>query len=336
MRKFRETVSGRVFLKMIFPYEVATRAEIISMNEDYPLIKASYIKNEWPSYASTVDSSYFNSDKSFYYWLHFGKGCTEFYVNKNETAEADLAEDEDMYAKGIAFRNENYEIKLMDFYLNSKDALAVDYVVRDAGGGGGSDDIGNTHAYGVVLNKIMYTKNRDDEFVPTLVCTKNDGSEIRYVVEKEEVISIKSIKANQSTYGGSSVSILPGKKALAPGDIISVETNERGEATGIVLLYDYENKHDCRNGSNFRKERVSESITGRVARKHGNIAELSIISEDENNGVFININMPSNIIAFNVKEQTSQKATINDLLVNDLVVVCFEDLLKRTVIVYRE
>ena len=281
-------------------------------------------------------TSYFNSDRSFYYWLHFANGCTEFCVNTNETAEEELVDDEDMYAKGITFRNKSYDIRLMDFYLNSKESIAVDYVVRDASGGGKSNNVGDTKSHGVVLNKIIYTKNKNDEFVPMLICTMSDGAEVRYVLEKEEIISIETLKANQASYSGSSVSIHPNKKSLAPGDVIAVDTNERGEAIGVVLLYDYENKHDSRNGSNFKADRVSESITGRVARKQGNIAELVIISEDANNGAVININMPNNFIAFNVNERTSQKATINDLLVNDLVVVCFEDLLRRTVVVYRE
>ena len=46
--------------------------------------------------------------------------------------------------------------------------------------------------------------------------------------------------------------------------------------------------------------------------------------------------MPNNIIAYNVQEKTTEKATIDDLLIDDLVVVCYCDEKRDTVVVYRE
>lgn len=318
--------------EIVIAYDAPTREAVVNMTEDYPLVKMSYIWNEWPSFASQ-----YYKDGCFYSWLHFSNNCIDFCVNTNATPKDKEADDEDMYAKATAFRNSDYKIEKMQFYMNSKDSLAADYVIKDAGGST-SDDLGNlgiANIPAVLLNKIVYVKNDDDVYMPTLVCTNGDGVEERYVLEKEEVISIETLKKINST-NGSGASIHPNKKGLTPGDVIAVETNDRGEASGVILLYDYQNKHDSRDGGYFRADKAVQSVTGKITRKNGNIAEMVVISEDSYNGGIMNIKMSGNIIAYNVKEETTQKATINDLLIDDLVVVCYRDESRNTVVVYKE
>ena len=320
--------------EIVIAYDAAARDDVINMTSDYPLIKMSYIINEW-DYKHQMSDYY--KDGCYYSWLHFSDECMDYYVNTNNTKKANLADDDEMKAQKTSFPNPSVAIRTFEFYMQSKESLAADFVIKEAGSGSTEDmsALGIAKLSGVLLKKIIYSRDmKTDEYNPVLVCVTASGAEKRYPLVKEDVISIANLSHSELT--GTST-MHPNKKGLIPGDVIAVQTNDIGEATGVILLYDYENKHDARYGANFREaDHAVQSVTGRVKRKSGGIAEIELISDDSFNGGILNIKMPNNIIAYNVQEKTTEKATIDDLLIDDLVVVCYCDEKRDTVVVYRE
>lgn len=320
--------------EIVVAYDAVSRTDVVNMTSDYPLIKMSYIVNEWED--KHPISEYYK-DGCYYSWLHFSPECKDFFVNTNKTKEANLAEDEEMKVQKTSFPNPNAAITTFDFYMQSKDSLAADFVIKEAGFGAAEDlsALGKAKLNGVLLKKMIYVLNeKTDEYERVLVCVTDSGEEVRYPLVKEEIISIESLSSSELT-GFSTMH--PDKKSLAPGDVIAVQTNANGKATGVILLYDYENKHDPRYGANFREaDHAVQSVTGRVTRKNSGIVEIKIISDDSFNGGILNIKMPANIIAYNSSENTTENATFDDLLIDDLVVVCYRDEMRDTVVVYRE
>lgn len=322
--------------EIVVAYDAAARADVLNMTSDYPLIKMSYIINEWDLKHQMSD---YYKDGCFYSWLHFSADCMDYFVNTNNTKKVNLVDDEEMKTQKTSFPNPDVAIRTFQFYMQSKESLAADFVIKEAATGvtGDQESLGNAKLAGVLLKKIIYTKDeKKDEVKPVLVCVTSSGEEVRYPVSKEEIISMSYLSHTALT-GNSTMH--PNKKGLAPGDVIAVQKDDSGEATGVILLYDYENKHDSRYGGNFREaNHAVQSVTGRVKRKSGSIAEIEVIStpSDPYNGGILNIKMPSNIIAYNVKDNVTEKSTINDLLIDDLVVVCYSDEMRGTVVVYKE
>jgi len=320
--------------EIVVAYDALTRADLNSMTRDYPLIRMSYIINEWPDYALyRIDAgtgakyTYFYGD-NFNQWLYFDSNAVEFHVETNATRGS--YSDEDMGVRKFRYRStDQRDISTFDVYMSGKNHIAADYIVKDL------DDPkeqsllteGYFNAPGIVSDIENCIDEKTGEFVTKLSICDRTGWITEVLTTSESVVERAALI--------SAGAILPdGKNRAEVGDIVSYELDKNGKIDELRLVYDARN-----NIGTYPQSGMDVCIGcnyGYVLRSKNGYMEYSA----EGGGITTPIVLSSNIGRFLVeydKETKKTRAiTADEVYDGDRVVVLSRFASPYMVVVFRE
>lgn len=319
---------------IVVAYDVTSRANLIAMTKDYPLIRMSYIKNEWPDYAlyrkdtSTGQKyAYFYGD-NFGQWLFFDSNAIEFHVETNATVNQ--YKDEDMGVTKYRYSStDQRDIATFDVYMSAKDGIAAEYIVKDL------DDPreqyylneGYYHEQGVVVDIEKCMDEDTYDVINKLTICHRGGGISEFVTASENVIE------RQALIGAGAV-LSANKNSIDIGDIISYGVDNEGKIKEIRLIYDSKN-HIGTYPQTVMNVRVGCNY-GNVIRQKNGFMEYSATGGGITSAIVLSSNIGKNLIEYDVKTKTARAITPDEVFEGERVVSISRYCSPYMVVVFRE
>ena len=307
---------------------VPTRAQLLVMESDYPLIKMDYIINEWPAYA-TYNEAGIQSEwwGSFQYWLYFSSTAKEFLVETNASTEE--VADEDMCVQSIRYKpDERRNVADLEIYMQSKDGIAAEYVVKDITVAANTSlDMEGYYMYPYVVTKVTECiDEQSGEQIAKIECVSRTGGATTFYTEDLDTVKRANLIEN-GTFPAEN------KQMLEPGDIITTEKNAKGVVSRIKLAYDYVNDYDSFPGSGIAG--IAATIKGKVTRVHENLIEYEGAAEGIPAGSIMAINASNYLVEYDVQKQTAKRITADEVYADDTIVTFWRYSSLYMTVVYR-
>lgn len=205
---------------------------------------------------------------------------------------ADITTDYQVYGKSYFQQDGKYSLEV--FKRSEFNNLEIAFL-RD-----GEASTSTADNY-IVVNKTLTTLNKDDEVV-TRVEGVQSGTKFSADLYSDDVLKAAGLFEN-------------GKCTLKCGDLITVDTNQRGQIVTINRLFDINNKDIAlsNNGKYYSERRTT---IGKVYKSSGGqlmVTSSKAVTDDAVEDSLELFNLPSNAIVFDEENQEIRNATKDDI-----------------------
>lgn len=314
--------------EIVVAYSAETRAELLSMAADFPLIRMNYIRNEWPEALKADTNQAEWRGQSFGYWLTFSSDAISMRVPLNGTASYD--DDRVMVQSVRGKSNEKRVIADIDVYTSGKNKITADYIVREVENRVDVQLESEGYFFKPYLVEKVVTCIDDatgDEAVKLCVMNASGGRR-EYLLTDPKVIERAALMNMGST-------LRAAKERVEAGDIVAFEVNPKGKIERLKLAYDGVNMADAYPDSSLSAS-TTTCVEGTILRRSNTVIECAAKAEfihDEN--TILCIDAASMVVEFNKTKQTVQKSKPENLYPGDKVVAFFRWSDLNMVVVYR-
>lgn len=319
--------------EIVVAYDAQTRADLMGMTKEHPLIRMSYIVNEWPDYAlyrtdatTGAKYAYFYGDH-FNQWLYFDAGAVEFHVPTDTTQTQHT--DEDMFVRGFRYGStDQRDISTFDVYMSSKDGVAAEYIVKDL------DD-----------PREQYLSSEGYFAAPAIVtgietCLDEEGyqevckiSIIDRTGWAGELYTVSKDVINRPALEMAGAVLPAGKSSLEIGDLISYEANQKGKIEQIRLVYDAKSETGT-----YPQTAMNVTVGcnyGDVIRSKNGYMEYNANGGGITSPVVLSANIGRYLIEYDEETEKARAITPDNVYAGDRVVVLSRYASVYMVVVYR-
>ena len=214
------------------------------------------------------------------------------FVGPANIDDADIATDYQVYGKSYFQQDGKYSLEV--FKRSEFNNLEIGFL-RD-----GEASTSTADNY-IVVDRTMITLNEDDEAVTRVEGVQN-GTKFSADLYSDDVLKAAGLFEN-------------GKCTLKCGDLITVDTNQRGQIVTISRLFDVNNKDIAlsNNGKYYSERRTT---IGKVYKSSGDqimVTSSKAVTDDAAEDSLELFNLPSTAIVYDEENREIRKATKDDI-----------------------